>query len=241
MSDNSVQIKKDLVEYMYNLRIPASVEVVEMEDKDISAYTIERTLMMEERNKLMAEMRLKRKDSVRIVDNIMDRAHPYSSTNLTKARAVSTATDAQIPVQPDQVKVVVDDDQPVAGPTKPKYNVHYTFSPEAATARKDVREAFNISDNANFGFSSATESDEDTPHKARKKTNMRKMHTAVRLNEMLREKSQNAELVVINMPSVPTNATSQTSYMEFLEVLSEGLVRVVMVKGTGREVITIYN
>jgi len=34
---------------------------------------------------------------------------------------------------------------------------------------------------------------------------------------------------------------SSISDMEFLEVLTEGLERVMMVKGSGREVITIYS
>jgi len=34
---------------------------------------------------------------------------------------------------------------------------------------------------------------------------------------------------------------SDYSYMEFLEVLTEGLERVLMVRGGGREVITIYS
>ena len=33
----------------------------------------------------------------------------------------------------------------------------------------------------------------------------------------------------------------ERNYMEFLEVLTEGLDRVLMVRGGGREVVTIYN
>ena len=94
MDDNSIQMKKDLATFLYQLRIEAEVEVVEMvslpsqgmrehrtpgggggyhvsvehthtrtrlvpqHDSDISAYTYERTLMMEQRSQMLRQMRL---------------------------------------------------------------------------------------------------------------------------------------------------------------------------------------
>jgi len=73
--------------------------------------------------------------------------------------------------------------------------------------------------------------------------NVRRMHTAVKLNEVIVQRSQDAQLVVLNLPAPPkqTRQSGGTNYMEFLEVLTEGLGRVLMVKGSGREVITIYS
>lgn len=34
---------------------------------------------------------------------------------------------------------------------------------------------------------------------------------------------------------------SETNYMEFIEVLTEGLERVILARGAGREVITIFS
>lgn len=108
------------------------------------------------------------------------------------------------------------------------------------------------------------------------------MHTAVKLNEVIVNRSHDARLVLLNMPGPPRNTdgdencilcqykqtkgvsrdfflkkdlelhymhkielvfTSLTcaSDMEFLEVLTEGLERVLLVRGGGREVITIYS
>jgi potassium/chloride transporter 4/5/6 len=107
--------------------------------------------------------------------------------------------------------------------------------------------------------------------------NVRRMHTAVKLNEVIVQRSHDAKLVVLNLPSPPkqtrlgggSNCKSKSSFfcaldivhctiisltflfsflvflfhadMEFLEVLTEGLDRVLMVKGCGREVVTIYS
>lgn len=72
---------------------------------------------------------------------------------------------------------------------------------------------------------------------------MRRMHTAVKLNEVMLAKSQSAKLVVLNLPGLPKAMGDAAGhhYMEFLEALTEGLERVLMVRGGGREVITIYS
>ncbi|KAG7232921.1 hypothetical protein INR49_007927 [Caranx melampygus] len=72
-------------------------------------------------------------------------------------------------------------------------------------------------------------------------SNVRRMHTAVKLNEVVVNKSQGAHLVLLNMPGPPRNRGGDENYMEFLEVLLEGLNRVLLVRGGGREVITIYS
>lgn len=88
MEDNSIQMKKDLKMFLYHLRIEAEVEVVEMVqlnvkitkrtmltlhdiqfqmDSDISAYTYERTLVMEQRYQILRELQLNKKESAGIV------------------------------------------------------------------------------------------------------------------------------------------------------------------------------
>lgn len=91
------------------------------------------------------------------------------------------------------------------------------------------------------------------------------MNTSVKLNELIVTHSHDSALVIVNLPGPPGNPDSEqncillitiaysmyamsvrtlTNYildMEFLDVLTEGLERVLMVRGGGREVITIYS
>jgi hypothetical protein len=45
------------------------------------------------------------------------------------------------------------------------------------------------------------------------------------------------------MPGIPRKISSgmETNFMEFIEVLTEGLERVLLARGSGREVITIFS
>ncbi|VDO86035.1 unnamed protein product [Soboliphyme baturini] len=67
------------------------------------------------------------------------------------------------------------------------------------------------------------------------------MHTALKLNKAIREKSGDSQLIVVNLPRPPKMRTGLPNYLEYLDVLTEGLERVLLVRGSGKEVITIYS
>ena len=67
------------------------------------------------------------------------------------------------------------------------------------------------------------------------------MHTALRLNQHIRDRSGEAQLVIVNFPAPPTRLSAEENYMDYLDALSEGINRCLMVRGTGREVITVYS
>ncbi|CAB3411221.1 unnamed protein product [Caenorhabditis bovis] len=70
--------------------------------------------------------------------------------------------------------------------------------------------------------------------------NIHKMNTSVRLNHVIRENSDEAQLILLNLPSPPRNRLAfNNSYMTYLDVLTESLPRVLFIGGSGREVITI--
>ncbi|KAK0140582.1 Solute carrier family 12 member 7 [Merluccius polli] len=204
MDDNSIQMKKDLQMFLYHLRLDAQVEVVEMHESDISAFTYEKTLVMEQRSQMLKQMQLSRTERQREAQLIHDRntASHWSSSE----RA-----------EPEQVHMTW---------TKEKLVTERNRTREGGMGVKDL---FNMKPN---------------------RSNVRRMHTAVKLNAAVLKKSQNAELVLLNMPGPPRNVEGDQNCillvllltnMEFLEVLMEGLDRVLLIRGGGREVITIYS
>ncbi|XP_041847585.1 solute carrier family 12 member 7-like isoform X1 [Melanotaenia boesemani] len=202
MDDNSIQMKKDLQMFLYQLRLDAVVEVVEMHDSDISAFTYEKTLMMEQRSQILKQMHLSRTEREREAQLIHDR----------NTASHSAMTDKDAGATPDRVHMTW---------TKDKMLNERNKQREGAA----VKDLFNMKpewENLN-------------------QSNVRRMHTAVKLNEVVVKKSHNSELVLLNMPGPPKNKKGDENYMEFLEVLMEGLDRVLLVRGGGREVITIYS
>uniref|UniRef100_A0A3B5LR44 Uncharacterized protein n=1 Tax=Xiphophorus couchianus TaxID=32473 RepID=A0A3B5LR44_9TELE len=197
LDDNSIQMKKDLQVFLYQLRLDAEVEVVEMHDSDISAFTYERTLKMEQRSQMLKEMQLSRTEREREAQLIHDRNTAAHSASNDKAAGAT----------PEHVRMTW---------TKDKL----------LNERNKHREGMAVKDMFNM-----------KPNQA----NVRRMHTAVKLNEVVKKKSKDSELVLLNMPGPPRNKKGEENYMEFLEVLMEGLDRVLLVRGGGREVITIYS
>ncbi|XP_073461277.1 solute carrier family 12 member 4 [Aquarana catesbeiana] len=201
MEDNSIQMKKDLATFLYHLRIEAEVEVVEMHNSDISAYTYERTLMMEQRSKMLKQIRLTKTQRDHEVQLIKDR---HSFINLES----SYSDEEDNEMEPGKIQKTW---------TNNKYSIEKWSK---INVSEHFRDLVNIKPN---------------------QSNVWRMHTAVKLNEVIVTRSHNAKLVLLNMPGPPKNKDGDENYMEFLEVLTEGLERVLLVRGGGREVITIYS
>jgi hypothetical protein len=177
MDENSVQIKIDLIQYIYYLRIDAEVDVVEMSDSEISAYTYEKTLKLEERERILKEMKLK--DSV---------------------------------VENEQHNVI----ERVRRLSNPKHLTTTTYASNVTNGNKRNLPANKV----------------------------RKMHTAIEMNGKILDKSRSASLVVLNLPSPPKQDIKENedyNYVEYINTLTENLNRALLVRGTGREVITIFS
>uniref|UniRef100_A0AAY4AS66 Solute carrier family 12 member 7a n=1 Tax=Denticeps clupeoides TaxID=299321 RepID=A0AAY4AS66_9TELE len=203
MDDNSIQMKKDLQMFLYHLRLDAEVEVVEMHESDISAFTYEKTLVMEQRSQMIKQMQLSKTEREREAQLIHDR----------HTRSHPAAHKDKVSPSPDGVHMTW---------TKEKLVSERSRNREASMA---VRDLFNMK----------------PEWESLNQSNVRRMHTAVKLNEAVVKKSKDAQLVLLNMPGPPKHTGGYENYMEFLEVLMEGLDRVLLVRGGGREVITIYS
>uniref|UniRef100_A0A8C2B993 Solute carrier family 12 member 5b n=1 Tax=Cyprinus carpio TaxID=7962 RepID=A0A8C2B993_CYPCA len=218
MDDNSIQMKKDLMTFLYHLRFDAEVEVVEMHESDISAYTYEKTLMMEQRSQILKEMHLTKNEREREIQSITDvsrgsirRKNP---SNLHPQRSIAEESVGGGGEEKSEEEVAA-----VSHFCSLCYYPSSSYKETSHSQKKSLQ----------YGVS------------FRNQSNVRRMHHAQKLNEVIVKKSQEAKLVLLNMPGPPKNRTGEENYMEFLEVLTEGLNRVLLVRGGGREVITIYS
>ncbi|KAF4087855.1 hypothetical protein AMELA_G00076060 [Ameiurus melas] len=241
MDDNSIQMKKDLQMFLYHLRLDAEVEVVEMHDSDISAFTYEKTLVMEQRSQMLKQMHLSRTEREREIQSITDesrssirrknrtRAQSLGSSNQGAALEDEMENEAQLIHDKNTASHAAINDK--ATPDR----VHMTWTKEKFCTERNRNREQNVSMCVRDIFNMKPE------WESLNQSNVRRMHTAVKLNEVVLDKSQDAQLVLLNMPGPPRNRGGDENYMEFLEVLLEGLNRVLLVRGGGREVITIYS
>ncbi|XP_070848800.1 solute carrier family 12 member 6-like isoform X5 [Chaetodon trifascialis] len=228
MEDNSIQMKKDLATFLYHLRIEAEVEVVEMHDSDISAYTYERTLMMEQRSQMLRQMRLSKSDRERErVRWSFDDAQLVKDRN-SMLRLTSIGSDDDDDTDGGERDRAVSSGG--GGSSEHHRRVQMTWTKEKTSQYRATHSGCSTPE----GFRDMLSIRPDH-------SNVRRMHTAVKLNEVIVNKSHDARLVLLNMPGPPRNTEGDENYMEFLEVLTEGLERVLLVRGGGSEVITIYS
>uniref|UniRef100_A0A8C4NKE0 Solute carrier family 12 member 7b n=1 Tax=Eptatretus burgeri TaxID=7764 RepID=A0A8C4NKE0_EPTBU len=247
LEDNSIQMKKDLATFLYHLRINADIEVVEMHDGDISAYTYERTLVMEQRSKMLQQMHLSKIERVMEIQSMTDGSRNSIRRKGNTNPAMELSPPEQKPaadeVNIEEIQLIKDGESPGVTLT-----MNTPKNTEGSSKGVQLQLPWSVPEP-----SSDRSPGRHTPEGLKQifdlkpewerldKSNVRRMHTAVRLNEVILGKSQNAKLVLLNMPGAPSTEKGEQNYMEFLEVLTEGLERVLLVRGSGREVITIYS
>uniref|UniRef100_A0A672LVS2 Solute carrier family 12 member 4 n=1 Tax=Sinocyclocheilus grahami TaxID=75366 RepID=A0A672LVS2_SINGR len=220
MDDNSIQMKKDLATFLYQLRLEAEVEVVEMHNSDISAYTYERTLMMEQRSQMLKQMRL----------SSAERDREVQQYSLVKCLFCTYTVAYQQQNNTEIIQILYDNDK------------QYTLKMGSLYSDEEEETIQVLPEKNQMTWTSEKiEAERRNRILGNDQSNVRRMHTAVKLNEVIVNRSHDARLVLLNMPGPPRNPEGDENYMEFLEVLTEGLERVLLVRGGGREVITIYS
>jgi potassium/chloride transporter 4/5/6 len=67
-------MKTNLDKFIYQLRIPATVEVVEIPETDVSAYAVERTMALEQRKQLLTRLQLNKDEQKQDVESLLDKS-----------------------------------------------------------------------------------------------------------------------------------------------------------------------
>merc|ERR1719266_1273556 len=213
---------------------------------------------MEQRNEMLKEMRVSEKrrgkmprrlssamhdTTYKIVDDIIIQTDKNASDidveNIVNRKVETVIDKSRADPPTDAAEVNKEENSNFGGKSPSKV----TFSEEQENTTNNTNDNNDLSETANTPGSSFGSSLTVPQNKSKESSNVRRMHTAVRLNERIVEKSHEAKLVILNLPSPPKTMgpDRDASYMEYLEVLTEGLERVLMVRGGGREVITIYS
>lgn len=65
-----------------------------------------------------------------------------------------------------------------------------------------------------------------------------KMQTAIRINALMKENSADSQLVIITLPKAPRGEEAAHDFFHYMEEMSNGIKRMLFVRGTGDEVIT---
>ncbi|XP_053101230.1 solute carrier family 12 member 7 isoform X1 [Hemicordylus capensis] len=240
MDDNSIQMKKDLQMFLYHLRLNAEVEVVEMFENDISAFTYEKTLVMEQRSQMLKQMQLSKNEREREIQSITDESRSsIRRKSHSSPQCIGQDIDNLLPNNTQEEEAQLIHDRNTASHSTTMVKSHTAVAtPEKIqmtwTKEKLISEKHKNKETCLTGY-------KDIFNMKPNQSNVRRMHTAVKLNGVVLNKSQHAQLVLLNMPGPPKNRQGDENYMEFLEVLTEGLNRVLLVRGGGREVITIYS
>ncbi|CAK9294591.1 unnamed protein product [Gordionus sp. m RMFG-2023] len=295
--DNSVLLKKNLENFIYSLRIKAQVEIVEMHKSDISAYTYERTLLMEQRSQMLRQLNLSRKESLAVVQAFIDNAHEkpqgHSVSVINNNLAVPGVTNPSlfggIKSEPDNTNTnsfadrpgrlsiignqnIFKADQPTTNDIEMDSNKKVAPEQSKGPDKDDVTISNNLDTNkrgtnhlnlllpaSNGHLTNAVKEDADnannhattapgSPFRESRiaynkidAANVKRMHAAIKLNEAIVQRSKSASLVMLNMPGPPRNRKGDENFMEYLEVLTEKLDRVLLIRGSGQEVVTIYS
>lgn len=219
--DNNTKLQNDLQKYVYQLRISAKILVVELADPEISKNAFERTLLMEERTKFLHEIHDVKPRPATV------RPSPLVLAERLEKQKRSSSYDSKSEASAESVNLNDNDEK-----NDEKDN-------EMSGSNGNNR---NGSQRMKTGEVINTESEERNKKlRALDKKKVRKMHTAVRLNELILEHSSKSQLVLLNLPKPPVAKEGLDDYMHYLEVLSDKLPRVLFVRGTGKEVITTYS
>lgn len=222
--ENSAKLKKQLQHYVYQLRIDAEILVTELNDPELSTTAYERTLLMEERTKMLKQMQRRGMPTLQSIQ-LNDEANIRSSSQsqdgekeLTEEERANAMAEDDVLEEETETKGTKDGGR--SGGTAGEVQVAETMKENTQSETCVDRER------------------RQRIMKALDRRKVHKMHGAIRLNELILEHSRNSQLVLFSLPKPPFFEEEVDDYIQYLEVISDNLQKVLFVRGTGAEVIT---
>nr|VZH91199.1 unnamed protein product [Spirometra erinaceieuropaei] len=279
-------LKNTMTRFIYDLRITAEVQIVELPSSDISAYAAQRSVGAAQRQALMRELRMSSVEARSDVQAIMDEYYVAARVSHTS----ETATAQQnIPVRkaakkPSIFKLLITpaSSDGTSSPLRDQTASKHVDSPNRLSndSPEKTEGAETSTDTPNNGasvvkFSAETKPDDELEANEQSSVNQRlneytfspsalqkvahgdvdlvannqstkhvrsgrRLHSAKRLNELIVERSSSAAAVLINLPILPKRPGNEYYYLDYVETLTNGLQRVILIRGSGREVVTAF-
>ncbi|VDO30103.1 unnamed protein product [Onchocerca flexuosa] len=239
--DNKSQLRCDMEKFLYEMRIDADLYARFLEEfatPDISAYEIERSLksdvssLSRKKRSAMAQLIPDQNRKQRKNDENEDEPKIPLQTIQAESQMVvkeypseNFGNNSHLEHLPQFIPFRIahsNDDVEKVG-KKFKCERKFTFSPLES-------EVSNINRKGLINSSSQQEG-----HLPEERV-IREVHSAVRLNGKVFEKSSTSALVVLNLPEPPKKESALSNYMEYLNVLTHNLRRVLLIRGSGSEV-----
>jgi potassium/chloride transporter 4/5/6 len=218
--ENSTKLKQQLQTYVYQLRIDAEILVTELSDPELSKTAFERTLLMEERSKMLKQMQRRGIANRQLNEPGGGDNDDQVIPNSPRAEDTSSSNESSQKDQPlennDEVcdKITENDE----GNNGQNQKTSLPRQPSLPFTEADGEKQKRL--------------------KALDRKKVHKMHGAIRLNELILEHSNESQLVLFSLPKPPIHKDDVDDYIHYLEVISDKLQRVLFVRGTGAEVIT---
>lgn len=261
---------------------PPIDETDEQKDTEISDYAYERTLMMEQRSEIIKRLNIQRKQSILLEQEVDGRLIRFRirKPSIYELDGESATVG---PLGAGGVQLVGTPASPPASSTGSADHFPMVELQSPHTKAKEHLASLNESQPADS--EERQQQHLNLANLRPDETNVRRMHTALSLNEAIVRRSKQAKLVIINLPGAPQDDTPEaenncklrclqnsppprfaplwatspqfhplttrpsqhhnnvraTKDMEFIEIITDKLERVLLVQNGGREVITIHS
>ncbi|KAJ3218425.1 hypothetical protein HK099_005078 [Clydaea vesicula] len=267
MTDNSVAMKENLIQSLKQLRIDAICDVLELGNYNITEFAFERTVRLRQREALYKQMEpsignlLALPTAGSFFSLTAQEESRIKKENL-HSRQLSAANSNASSKLMNRFKKVEDTEKGAEEDTDKEINLNKTLNSMEVPVAKSVEENINYisakSSKDNLLKSATLErllNKKDSTFSLRygESINMDRqiqmMNTAVKINLLMKEnsgKNSDCRLIFTNLPQPGKKREGREgleealAYVDYLNCLTEDLPRIILIKGTGTEVVTTY-